>query len=282
MKKIFFNYFVVLVSGALLVSCGKDKKVQPGPVKPDTTDNNPVDSKYLTLAKETNAFIKNSLLTPYGSYRINTTTTDNTAYEWYNTSQLYADAAMVAAGEDSYRITMDRTFNWMKNMWDAADPNGGYFAASRLDGSGAGGDKYVDDNGLTGMVYLDCYDVVDADKKAAYLDAAKGCANWLMHSGLWDDTYGGGFWWSTGKQNKPTQSNALVMQLFLRLYKITGETYYRDWAVSINNWLNTKMYDSNTGLYIWMLDNAGKHTEIFAYDNAIMLEALLIWKDAMN
>ena len=266
----------------MLFSCGKEKD-RPEPVGPDTTITNPTtESKYLTLAKETNAFIKSAYATPYGSYKIAANTTSNTAYEWYNISQLYADAAMVAAGEESYRESMNKTFTWMKNMQDKNDPNGGYFAASNLDGSGAGGDKYVDDNGLSGMVYLDAYDVAEADKKAAYLDAAKGCAHWLMNCGLWDDTYGGGFWWSTAKQNKPTQSNALAMQLFLRLYKITGETYYRDWAMSVNSWLNSRMYDSSTGLYIWMYENGVKHNEIFAYDNAIMVEAYLIWADAMN
>ncbi|RCH53988.1 hypothetical protein DJ568_14935 [Mucilaginibacter hurinus] len=281
MKSVFFYCSVVITSLVLLSSCGKET-VKPAPVKPDTTVTPPSESRYLTQAIETNAFIKGNLLTPYGNYRINTTTTENTAYEWYNVSQIYADAAMVAAGDKNYLASMHKTFDWMKNMWDKNDPNGGYFAAANLDGANAGGDKYVDDNGLTGMVYLDCYDLADNDRKADYLEAAKKAANWMMHSGLWDDTHGGGFWWSTAKQNKPTQTNGLAMQLFLRLYKITGETYYRDWAVSIHNWLNSKMYDSNTGLYIWMYDSAGKHTEIFAYDNAIMLEAFLIWKDVMN
>lgn len=289
MKNVFLKGCVVVLAGVLMVSCGKEKN-RATPIKPDTTDNGgggggETESKYLTQAKETNAYIRSTLLTPFGNYKISNETTLNTAYEWYNASQIYADAAMVAVGEESYRASMDKTITWMSNMWDKNDPNGGYFAAANLDGSGAGGDKYVDDNGLTGMIYLEAYDITTGEKKEQYLNSARKCAHWLMNCGLWDDTYGGGFWWSTGKQNKPTQSNALVMQLFLRLYKITGETYYRDWAVSINNWLNSKMYDSNTGLYIWMIDGGGagtKHTELFTYDNAIMLEAYLIWKDAMN
>ena len=163
------------------------------------------------------------------------------------------------------------------------DPNGGYFAAAQLDGSGASGTKYVDDNSLSGMVYLEAYDVTSGADKTAYLAKAEACANWIIKSGLWDNSLGGGFWWNTEKPVKSTQTNGLVLQLFLRLYLITGQTVYRDWAISVNNWLTGKMYDSSTGLFIWQYDNTGKKfPEIFTYDNAIMLEAYLWYSKAMN
>ena len=45
------------------------------------------------------------------------------------------------------------------------------------------------------------------------------------------------------------------------------------------------MYDSTSGLYIWKIDGAGsgtRHTEKFTYDNAIMVEADLLYVDAMG
>src|SRR5207244_7741810 len=83
--------------------------------------------------------------------------------------------------------------------------------------------------------------------KTAYLNSAEAIANWLMFSGLWDTNYGGGFWWSDSKQVKPTQSNGLAMQLLVRLYSITGQTYYRDWANSVKSWLENEMYDASDG-----------------------------------
>jgi uncharacterized protein YyaL (SSP411 family) len=271
----------------LLMSCGK-AHVNPVPKNTDTTGNNggtppPVTSSYLNDAKSTHSFISNFYLTAYGSYRVNTTTNTTGAFEWYNASQLYADAAMVASGDQSYLASMNNTFNWLQNLWDKKDINGGFFAAANLDGSGAAGDKYIDDNSLTGVAFLAGYDVTTGTTQTQYLTAAENCAKWLMNSGLWDNTFGGGFWWSTQKTVKPTQSNGVALQLFLRLYQITGKSVYHDWAVKVNTWLNSKMYESSTGLYFWQIEsNGNSDTQKFTYDNAIMLEAHLLWAKAMN
>lgn len=284
LKKI--TYAGVVAMMILAASCSKEKKIvqQKGIDNGggDTTTK-PTESVYLTMAKKTQGFTTNYLQTSYKSYRVNTTTSVNSAYEWYNASQIYADAAMIANGDASYLASMNATFKWLDNLWDKNDAHGGYFAFANLDGSGASGTKYVDDNSLTGDVFLAAYDVTSGTDKAAYLAKAEACADWIINSNLWDDTYGGGFWWNTEKPNKPTQTNGVALQLFARLYKITGNTVYRDWAVKVNNWLQSKMYDNTTGCYYWMIDNTGKKfSQIFAYDNAIMIEAFLDYKDAMN
>ena len=235
-------------------------------------------SEYWLKAQETHNFVVENLLTPYNSYRVNTSSQTNIAYEWYNVSQIYADAAMIQAGDTRYISYMNNSYVWMNNMWDASSSSGGYYATANIDGTGSGGDKYADDNSLTGNVYLDAYIVSIGDTKANYLNSAKCCANWLMNSGQWDSTYGGGFWWSTVRESKPTQTNGLALQLFLRLYQITGEIFYRQWAFSIRDWLMNEMFDPVTGLYIWKIDGSGtKHTENFTYDNAIMIEAFLLY-----
>jgi uncharacterized protein YyaL (SSP411 family) len=282
MKNLLFGGMAVLM--LITASCSKNnitpQKGNTGGPKPDTM---PVVSGYLTKAQQTHDFISANLLTSYGGYRANTTTEANTSYEWYNVSQIYADAAMVAIGQTSYATNMNNTFKWMGGLWDKSDVNGGYFAFANLDGTGSSGTKYVDDNSLTGMAYLEAYDVSTDATKASYLSSAEACANWLMNSGMWDNTFGGGFWWNTDKAVKPTQSNALALQLFLRLYKITGQSYYHDWAVSVNTWLNSKMYDNNKGLYMWQIEKNGTvDTQNFAYDNAIMVEADLLWNTSMN
>jgi len=271
----------------LAASCKKDDTTST-PVTPEPPVVPPPAAEpvsYMKLAKETHSFITGNFLTSFGSYRANTSNHSQNAYEWYITSQIYADAAMVGAGEASFLASMNKTARWMENMWDKSSPAGGYFAAANLDGSGAAGDKYIDDNSLTGMVYLEAYDVTTGADKEYYLEKARACANWLMNGGVWDNTYGGGFWWNTTKPEKPAQTNGLALQLFLRLYKITGETYYRDWAMSVNNWLTSKLFDANRGLFIWKINGTGngtRHTEIFTYDNAIMIEAYLLYADAMN
>lgn len=272
---------------ALIILSGSCSKTNVTPSQTDTivNPNPPVNtaSVYLTNARATHDFITANYFTSYGSYRVNTTTNVSSAFEWYNVSQLYADAAMAGLGDSTYLPFMNKTFGWLKNLIDKTSSIGGYFAAANLDGSGGSGVKYVDDNSLTGMAYLEAYDVTTGITQTNYLNAAEACAYWLINSGLWDTSFGGGFWWSTDKTVKPTQSNALALQLFLRLYKITGQSVYRDWAVSENNWLNAQMYDVNTGLYIWQIEKSGiKDTYKFTYDNAIMAEADLLYSVAFN
>ena len=281
MKNFIYGGITAIV--ILATSCSKSN-VTPQKTKPvDTTTPPPVVSVYLTNAKATHTFIVNNYLTSYGSYRVNTTTSINSAFEWYNASQLYADAEMVALGDATYLPLMNNTFTWLNKLTDKSDINGGYFAFANLDGSGGSGTKYVDDDSLTGMAYLAAYDVTTGTTQSNYLNAAKACATWLMNSGQWDTSLGGGFWWSTEKTVKPTQSNALALQLFLRLYKITGQTEYHDWAVQINTWLNTKMFNSANGLYIWQIEaNGTVDSYNFTYDNAIMVEADLLYVDAMG
>ncbi|MDD7884496.1 glycoside hydrolase family 76 protein [Flavivirga sp. 57AJ16] len=239
-------------------------------------------SVYWDKAQQTHDFIFGNTLTSYNSYRANLTTNVNNAWEWYNMSHIYADAEMVRQGDNRYESYMNNTYNWMANMWDYSPSYiGGYFSAANLDGSNAGGDKYVDDNSISGVTYLDCYNTTTGTQQQQYLNSATAIANFLMTSGIWDYTFNGGFWWNDGAKNvapnvKPTQTNALAMQLFIRLYGITGQPYYLSWADSIKNWLETEMFDTSDGLFIWQIEpNGVKRYEKFTYDNAIMIEAYL-------
>ncbi len=237
-------------------------------------------SSYWTSAQQTHDFVVGNLLTSYNSYE--NERGSSTAYAWYSGSQIDADAVTVQEGDSRYAPYMNNTYTWMGNLWNSARPSGGYYAAANVNGSGAGGDQYVDDNALIGIAYLDAYAVTTGSQKSAYLQSAEAIANWLMQSGQWDSTYGGGFWWNTQKQVKPTQSNGLALQLFLRLYQITGQSYYHDWAMSIKGWLESQMYNSSTGLYIWEITSSGKQTTEFTYDNAIMIEADLLYAQVIG
>jgi len=242
-------------------------------------------SAYWAYAQLTHNCVTGNFLTAFRSYRIEPKST--TAYEWYCVSQMYADSAMVLNGDTRYVSYMNNAYGWMSNLWDSGSSAGGYFSAANVSGKGAGAGKYVDDNSLTGNVYLDCYAVSTGTARTNYLNAAMAAANWLMFSGQWDSTFGGGFWWDLTKTNKPTQSNGLAMQLFLRLYQITGQTYYRDWADSVRTWLDAQMYNSADGLYVWQITTNGtaagsKNMMEFTYDNGIMIEANLLYYQVMT
>lgn len=242
---------------------------------PSTGPKTPSKPDYLLLANETHDFVVASLLTPSGSYK--TTPHENRTDQWHNISQIGADVAMLATGGARYQPYVDATFAFMNHLWDASGPLGGYYATCAPDGSGVGTPtKFIDDNSLAGVTYLDAYAAAtDPARKAAYLAAARDVANFLMKSGVWDTTYDGGFYWNTDKPHKPTQSNGLALQLFVRLTKITGETYYASWATSVEGWLDTKMFDARDGLYAWQWEAAGRNDAKFTYDQAILIDAQL-------
>jgi uncharacterized protein YyaL (SSP411 family) len=238
------------------------------------------DTQYWTNAKAVNDFVRRDFRTPYGSYRIQTNS--STAYEWYCVSQIYADSAMLSCGDTNYLASLTSTYLWMNHLWDAGNSHGGYFAAANIDGSHPGGGKFADDNALAGNVYLDCYETAGGSIRTQFLNSAEAAAAWLMASGQWDNTFGGGFWWDGTKQNKPTQSNGLALQLFLRLYQITGQAVYRDWANSVKNWLDHRMFNPADGLYVWQITTNGtpggnRSPVEFTYDNAIMIEADVLY-----
>ena len=131
---------------------------------------------------------------------MNTTDHTDIAYEWYNVSQIYADAAMIQAGDATYVPYMNNTYTWMSHMWDMSSSNGGYYSLANIDGSGSVGAKFADDNSLSGVVYLDACAVSTGRLQSDYLQSAIACANWLMISDQWDSTYGGGFWWNTVRE----------------------------------------------------------------------------------
>lgn len=258
-------------------------KISP-PIEASAVPPSTANSTYWTRAQETHNFIVGNTLTSYDSYRANLSTNYSNCWEWYNVSHIYADAEMVRQGDTRYLPYMNDTYTFMGNMWDySSSAVGGYFSSVNLDGTSAGGDKYIDDNSVTGVTYLDCYNVTSGSQKTQYLNSATAVANWLMNAGVWDYTFNGGFWWNDGTKNvapnvKPTQTNGLAMQLFIRLYGLTGQSYYLSWANSIKSWLESEMFDSSDGLFIWQIEPGGtKRYEKFTYDNAIMIEAYLAY-----
>jgi uncharacterized protein YyaL (SSP411 family) len=109
----------------------------------------------------------------------------------------------------------------------------------------------------------------------------------LPSTGLWDTTFGGGFWWNTGHgdsaEGKPAQTNALAALFFSRLYAATGVGNYREWALRSLLWLDTILYDPGRHLYRWSVSfqdipsrtGAVINQRYFNYDQSIAIEAQL-------
>jgi uncharacterized protein YyaL (SSP411 family) len=205
--------------------------------------------------------------------------------QWYNATQLGADAALLAADPSFGDCTIARAAEFMTRYWDSRA--GGYLGRGRPDGSLIlGPDRYSDDNAHTGLVLLDAY---EATGERRYFEMATGVADWLSGSTstLSDEVFGGGLWWNTrhgdSPEGKPTLSQALSIQLFARLFGITGQPRWRTSSLRLDAWTDENLYDREAGLYRWSVSyaecaaRAGRIAaeRFFGYDQGCMIEAKL-------
>ncbi len=190
----------------------------------------------------------------------------------------------VGAPDDEARCHLAKGYKFLDRLLDA----GGYSARSAPDGSDvARGLHYADDNALAGLSLLAAAEAeADPSTRRGYLNAARSVAAFLATSGLWDETFGGGFWWNTNKgdrwEGKPAQSNALAALFFARLGAVTGDESYRAWALRTLGWLDAVLYDPDTRLYRWSVryedlrNRTGGpiyYNRYFNYDQALAIEA---------
>jgi hypothetical protein len=209
--------------------------------------------------------------------------------QWYVASQLWADAVLLAALPDDRdtRCYLDKGFIFLDRLWDYT--NAGYFARSNPVGTRVEQTaRFGDDNSLGGLAFLAAArTTADPLVKQRYIHAATREADFLLQSGLWDDTFGGGFWWNTGRgdsvEGKPAQTNALAALFFGELFTATDNPLYREWAVRTLLWLDTILYDPARHLYRWSVayqniparSGAVIADRFFNYDQGLAIEAQL-------
>ena len=163
--------------------------------------------------------------------------------QWYVASQLWADALLLVntadasaaqpAGWDplNARCYVDKGFVFLDRLWDFT--SAGYFPRSNPVGTSVeNGVRFTDDNLIAGLALLETANATtDPLARQRYIHAAQREADFLVlpGSGVWDDTFGGGFWWNTGRgdtqEGKPAQTNALAALFFARLYAATNDCH---------------------------------------------------------
>ena len=216
--------------------------------------------------------------------------------QWYLVSQLWADSVLLSVPDPGRcadrreavnRCHVDKGYIFLDRLWDGN--TGGYYPRADVTGSNVENFvRYTDDNSLAGLALLATADTMErGPARQQYLHAARREAQFLMTSGLWDDTFGGGFWWNTNHgdtgEGKPAQSNALAALFFARLHRETGDDAYRTWSLRTLGWLDGVLYDSTRHLYRWSVSYADPgtrtgmvvHGRYFNYDQGIAIEAQL-------
>ncbi len=228
--------------------------------------------------------------------------------QWYVASQLWADALLLATAAPNEpntvneppaplpnwdaqdtRCYVDKGFVFLDRLWDYT--SAGYFPRANPVGTAVeNAVRFTDDNLIAGLALLEtARTTTDASALRRYIHAAQREADFLQQesTGLWDTTFGGGFWWNTGRgdsqEGKPAQTNALAGLFFARLYAATGDSSYRDWALRTLLWLDTILYDPGRHLYRWSVSfediphrtGAVVSSRYFNYDQGIAIEAEL-------
>jgi hypothetical protein len=306
------NTWILLIGLVALAQVGISAPVEQAPVRHASPEAEVVEmgspaSRWLSSAHGTQATTRSRLRVAdqescadasYVSYRRSDVQAD-VADQWYVASQLWADAELLRAtaatrgsngsvgAADDGPCHLAKGFQFLERLLDA----GGYSARAAPDGSNvAGGLHYADDNAVAGLSLLAAADVErDPIPRERYLTAARSVAAFLTTSGLWDEMFGGGFWWNSNKgdrwEGKPAQSNALAALFFARLHAATGDATYGAWAVKTLAWLDDTLYDPSTRLYRWsvryedMKNRTGGpifYSRYFNYDQAIALEAQIL------
>jgi len=157
-----------------------------------------------------------------------------------------------------YRTALQDRWLGQERYWNTTGATGlpGYDSYPRPP-YGNGGDKFYDDNEWVGLACIQ-RDKMIGDQIA--LERAKQIFALIVSGWDTNPTHpapGGVFWtqasWS---QDRNTVSNMPGAELGLRLYQLTGNQYYFDWAQKMYDWTNTYLLAPN-GLYWDHIDLAG-------------------------
>lgn len=103
---------------------------------------------------------------------------------------------------------------------------------------------FTDDLLWAGLAFIRGYQITG---EARFLEQAEWDWNHLYNQ-AYDETYGGGFWWSVNKESKSGLSNNPAVSMACYLYEATGKEIYLQRAKELFEWLYTHLYQPNGGV----------------------------------
>ena len=176
---------------------------------------------------------------------------ENTAGDWYafcwpmsRASSGTLDLTLISGRlANRYRSAVKDRMAGAARYWDGAGHTS--YVAPPL---GWGGDRYYDDNNWVGMNLVRAH-VFTGD--SGHLTRARATMAFVL--GGWDAARGGVYWKeqtaAETNRDRGTVSNGGAAVLAARLYQLTGDISYRDWAVRMVDWVNATLRDPADGLY---------------------------------
>lgn len=141
--------------------------------------------------------------------------------------------------------------------------------------------KYYDDEGWWALAWIDAYDLTH---DARYLAMAQSI--FADMAGGWDETCGGGIWWSKDRKYKNAIANELFLSVATHLVNRVKDVKYGEWAgkewrwfkasgmINEENVINDGLRIDTTGACV----NNGK--TVWTYNQGVVLGGLAEWSKA--
>jgi predicted alpha-1,6-mannanase (GH76 family) len=173
---------------------------------------------------------------------------------WWNSANALTALVdyMSVTGDRSYRQVIDRTF-WLAPGF-------------RLRGRFI--NEYFDDTAWWGLAWAAAYELTS---KRRYLAKAEAIFRHLTTG--WDDTFGGGLWWTTDRTYKNAITNELFGLLAVRLYSFTERRDYLTWAQREWQWFAASGLINSSGLINDGLTSSGVNNggATWTYNQGVVL-----------
>ena len=140
--------------------------------------------------------------------------------------------------------------------------------------------RYYDDEGWWALTWIKAYDLT---RETRYLSMAKAIFDDMK--GGWDETFGGGIWWSKDRKYKNAIANELFLTVAARLHQRTrddrGEGSYQDWALREWQWFEASGMINSENLVNDGLNSAGKNNggTTWTYNQGVVLGGLVALSD---
>ena len=136
----------------------------------------------------------------------------------YKTTGWWNSANAITVLVDYARVSKSTLYNpvFANTFFTAQKTNPGFL------------NKYYDDEGWWALAWIDAYDLT---RSTNYLSMAESIFNDM--TGAWDETCGGGIWWSKGRNYKNAIANELFLSVAAHLSNRTSgstRSEYQAWA----------------------------------------------------
>ncbi|MDD4516198.1 glycoside hydrolase family 76 protein [Massilibacteroides sp.] len=227
MKKLF-----ILPLLLLFFSCDEDYPYDPG--------TETVEIDWNTAANEaTNSLISN-FWNEAGYFNYGSNESDTGFQYWPNAHAMDVVVdAYERSGDEKYKAYFDKWYSGIKEY------NGNTYY-----------NKFYDDMEWIGLTLVRMYNNTKEEK---YLNTAKEL--WTDISNGWNDEYaGGGVAWNKDElYSKNACSNGPASLLAAKLYQVTKEDTYKEWAIKIFEWQKNTLYEPSTGA---VYDNINGQTDL--------------------